>query len=112
MTNVKVDDTYLGHCMLFLFWQKINATESTRIICSVYGDVLKVNKCQRWFGNFGSGYFDVSGGSLLGRPTELDDDILKIMVELYHEKSYKNCQIRSIHPRIPSEDRKKNLDSS
>jgi len=82
MANVKSDDTHLRHCMLFLFRQKINATEATRIICSVYGDVLKVNKCQRWFRKFGSGNFDISDGPRSGRPTELDDDMLKAIVEL------------------------------
>ena len=51
---------------------------------SVYGDVLKVNK---WFKKFRSGNFDVSDGPRSGRPTELDNDMLKIMVELDPQKS-------------------------
>ena len=81
MANSEVDETHLRHCMLFLFRQGKNATEGTRGICSTYGDVLKVNKCQRWFRKFESGDFDLSDGHHSGRPTKLDDDLLVSLVE-------------------------------
>lgn len=81
MENSKVDENHLRHCMLFLFRQGKNATDATRDICSTYGDILKINKCQRWFRKFGSGDFDLSDGYRSGRPTELDNDLLVSLVE-------------------------------
>ena len=80
MADMEVDETHLRHCMLLSFRQGKNATETTRNICSTYGDVLKANKCQRWFRKFGSGDFDLSDGHRSVRPTELDGDALKLLV--------------------------------
>ncbi|XP_076644980.1 uncharacterized protein LOC143354611 [Halictus rubicundus] len=45
-------EDHIRHCILFHFHAGFNATVTTKKICDVYGDVLKVNKYQRWFRRF------------------------------------------------------------
>jgi histone-lysine N-methyltransferase SETMAR len=81
MASVNVDQVHLRNCMLFLFHQGKNATEATKTICSTYGDVLQVNKCQRWFRRFRSGNFSISDDKRSGRPSNLDNKVLKSLIE-------------------------------
>jgi histone-lysine N-methyltransferase SETMAR len=67
--------------MLYEFRKGFKATEATKNICEVYGDVLDVRKCQRWFSRFRSGNYDLSDGHRSGRPVELDNDLLRSVVE-------------------------------
>lgn len=55
VTKMEVDENHSRNCMVFLFRQGMHAIEATRSLCVNYGDVLKVNKCQRWLGKFTSG---------------------------------------------------------
>jgi len=80
MANSKVDEIHIRHCMLFLFRQQKNATDATREISLTYGNVLKVNKCQRWFQKFQSGNFDLLDDHRSGRPPKLDNEILESLV--------------------------------
>lgn len=74
-------EEHIRHCMLFHFRAGKSATATTKIICEVYGEVLKVNKCQRWFRKFTEGNFDLNNAPRSGRPVEFDNDALKSMVE-------------------------------
>ena len=42
---------------------------------------LTERQCQNWFAGFHSGYFDLKDASRSGRPTEVDDDKIKAMIE-------------------------------
>ncbi len=44
-----------------------NATVATKNICEVYGDVLDVRKCQRWFARFRSGDLSLEDSTDRGR---------------------------------------------
>ena len=81
MDDNKPSEEHLRHCMLFHFRSGFNATIATTKICDVYGDVLKVNKCQRWFRKFSNNDFDLSDNDRSGRPVEFDNDALKALVE-------------------------------
>ncbi|GFW58487.1 histone-lysine N-methyltransferase SETMAR [Trichonephila clavipes] len=54
-----------------------NATVATKNICDVYPSALDVRKCQRWFSKIRSGNFDLSDSHRSGRPTTLDNDVIK-----------------------------------
>jgi len=75
------DENHLRHCMLFEFNRGLKATEATKNICEVYGEVISVRKCQEWFARFRSGDFDLKDRQRSGRPSVLDNDVLKTMVE-------------------------------
>jgi histone-lysine N-methyltransferase SETMAR len=81
MSDQIPEETHIRHCMLFEFRKGIKATEATKNICGVYGDVLDVRKCQRWFNKFRSGDLDLSDDHRSGRPEVLDNDLLRAEVE-------------------------------
>lgn len=81
MGDITPSEEHIRHCMFFHFRAGKSATATTRIICEVYGEVLKVNKCQRWFRKFTEGNFDLNNAPRSGRPVEFDNDALKSMVE-------------------------------
>lgn len=81
MADNQPNEEHLRHCILFLFRSGVNATVATKKICDVYGDVLKVNKCQHWFRKFSNGDFGLSDSARTGRPVGFDKDALKALVE-------------------------------
>jgi len=81
MADYEPSEDHLRHCMLFQFRSGFNATVATKKICEVYGNILKVNKCQRWFRKFANGDFDLSDNDRSGRPADFNNDALKALVE-------------------------------
>lgn len=81
MADNQPTEEHLRHCILFHFRSGVNAKVATKKICDVYGEVLKVNKCQRWFRKFSNGDFDLSDRDRSGRPVGFDNDALKALVE-------------------------------
>lgn len=75
------EEVHIRHCMLFEFRKGSNATVATKNICSVYPNALDVRKCQRWFSKFKSGNFNLSDSYRSGRPSTLDNDVLRAEVE-------------------------------
>ncbi|XP_035742374.1 histone-lysine N-methyltransferase SETMAR-like [Vespa mandarinia] len=67
--------------MLFEFRKSSNATVATKNIYDVSPSALDVHKCQRWFSKFRSDNFDLSDFYRSGRPTTLDNDMLRAEVE-------------------------------
>lgn len=74
-------EIHLRNCMLFLFHANSSAAAATKYICDVYGDVLDVRKCQRWFRKFKSGDFGLKNEPVFGRPCTFDLESMKIEIE-------------------------------
>lgn len=77
MAEYQPTEEHLRHCMLFHYQLGFNATIATKKICRIYGNVLKVHECRRWFRKFAKGDFDLSRSIRNVRSDELDSDTLK-----------------------------------
>ena len=72
----------LRYILLYYYRKGKNATQAREKLRKVYGDdALTIRQCQRWFAKFRSGDFDVSDSARTGRPVEVDDDRIKVLVE-------------------------------
>ncbi|KAM5254151.1 histone-lysine N-methyltransferase SETMAR-like [Hipposideros larvatus] len=59
-----------------------NVHQACEKLREVYGDnALQECECQRWFTKFRAGDFDLNNASRSGRPTEVDDDKIKALIE-------------------------------
>ena len=64
----------------FLFKGK-NASQAHKKLCAVYGDeALKERQCQNWFDKFRSGDFSLKDEKRFGRPVEVNDDLIKAII--------------------------------
>lgn len=81
MSRPKIDEVHLRHCMMFLFDQGMKANEAVKQINDTYGEILKLNKCHRWFKKFKKGNRSLKDLARKGRPQTLDNDVLKQLVE-------------------------------
>ena len=79
MNNEKM---HFRHCMLYEFNLGRNATQATKVICSVYGDnAVTVRTCQNWFERFRQGDFSLEDKERSGRPLEMVTDELEALLE-------------------------------
>lgn len=78
---MEIPEEHLRHIMLYEYKKYNNATIATENICQVYGNVLDVRKCQRWFQRFRSGVECLKDLEGRGRNSTFDDDELKRLVE-------------------------------
>lgn len=73
---------HFRHILLFYFRKGKKAADVHKKICAVYGDdCLTERTCQNWFKKFRSGDFSLKDEQRSGRPTEVDDDQIKILIE-------------------------------
>ena len=73
---------HLRHILLFYFRKGKNASQAHKKLCSVYGDeALKERQCQNWFAKFRSGDFSLKDEKRSGRPVEVDDDLIKAIID-------------------------------
>ena len=69
------------HILLFYFRKGKNASQAHKKLCAVYGDeVLKEQHCQN-FDKFRSGDFSLKDEKRSGRPVEVDDDLIKAIID-------------------------------
>ncbi|GFT31175.1 HTH_48 domain-containing protein [Trichonephila clavipes] len=71
------EEIHIRYCMLLEFHKGSDATVATKNICDIYPSALDDRKCQRCFSKFRSGNFDLSDSHRSGRPTTLDNDVIK-----------------------------------
>ncbi|GFS62472.1 HTH_48 domain-containing protein [Trichonephila clavipes] len=71
------EEIHIHYCRLLEFHKGSNATVAAKNICDAYPSALHGRKCQRWFSKFRSGIFDPSDSRRSGRPTTLDNDVIK-----------------------------------
>ena len=70
------------HILLFYFRKGKNASQARKKLCAVYGDeALKERQCQNWFDKFRSGDFSLKDEKRSGRPVEVDDDLIKAIID-------------------------------
>ncbi|XP_052834133.1 histone-lysine N-methyltransferase SETMAR-like [Octopus bimaculoides] len=68
--------------MLFLFKKGENAAKTCKNICEVYGDdAVGESTVRRWFAKFKTGEFSLEDDSRSGRPSKLDEEVLKAKIE-------------------------------
>ncbi|XP_032690457.1 histone-lysine N-methyltransferase SETMAR-like [Odontomachus brunneus] len=73
---------HFRHILLYYFKKGKRATEAHRKICGVYGDdALTERAAQKWFAKFHSGDTSLEDGPRSGRPTEVDSNDIKALVE-------------------------------
>ena len=70
------------HILLFYFRKGKNASQAHKKLCAVYDDeALKERQCQNWFDKFRSGDFSLKDEKRSGRPVEVDDDLIKAIID-------------------------------
>ncbi|CAK9817932.1 Histone-lysine N-methyltransferase SETMAR [Anthophora plagiata] len=73
---------HFRHILLFYFHKGKKAAEAHKEICEVYGvDCLTERTCQNWFKKFRSGDFSLKVDQRFARPSEVDDDKMKAIIE-------------------------------
>ena len=67
---------------IFYFRKGKNASQAHKKLCAVYGDeALKEGQCQNWFDKFRSGDFSLKNEKHSGRLVEVDDDLIKAIID-------------------------------
>ena len=83
------------HILFYYFWKGKNAVQARKKLYDVYGEKSLIERqCQNWFAHFSSGDLHLKDAPRSGRPTEVDDDKIKAMIELSsvvrHERSQRS----------------------
>ena len=76
---MEIPDGYFRHILLYYFRKGKNAVPTRKKLYNVYGEIsLTERQC---YNRFHSGDFDLKDVPRSGRPTEVDDDKIKAMIE-------------------------------
>ena len=79
---MKIPNGYFRHILFYYFRKDKNAVQARKKLYDVYGErSLTERQCQNWFSRFRSGDFDLKDAPRSGRPTKVDDDKIKAMIE-------------------------------
>ena len=79
---MEIPDGYFRHILLNYFRKGKNAVQARKKLIDVYGEKsLTGRQCRNWFARFRSGDFDLKDGPRSGRPSEVDNDKIKAMIE-------------------------------
>ena len=79
---MEIPDGDFRNILLYYFWICKNAVQARKKSHDVYGE-KSLTECQyqNWFSRFRSGDVDHKDAPRSGRPTEVDDDEIKAMIE-------------------------------
>ncbi|GFT25711.1 histone-lysine N-methyltransferase SETMAR [Trichonephila clavipes] len=79
---MSVDKVPLRHCILYEFQKGSNTSVACKNLCAVFGeDIVNVRTCQRWLSKFRSGDPSLQDSDRSGRPSKIDNDVLRSMLE-------------------------------
>ena len=79
---MEIPDGHFRHILLYYFRKGKNAVQARKKLYGVYGEKSSTERqCQNLFARFRSGDFDLKDAPRSGRPTEVDDDKIKAMIE-------------------------------
>ena len=77
-----IPDFHFRQILLYYFRKGKNAVQARKKLYDVYGEKsLTERQCQNWFARFRSGDFHLKDARRSGRPTEVNDDKIKVMIE-------------------------------
>ena len=77
-----IPDGHFHHILLYYFRKSKNAAQTRKKLYYVYNEKsLTERQCQNWFTPFHTGDFYFKDAPRSGRPTEVDDDKIKEMIE-------------------------------
>ena len=73
---------HIRHCLLYEYQLGHSAPQATRNICSAIGQhVISTTTACYWFSRFRKGNFSLQDEPRSGRPTEINLDLLKQVIE-------------------------------
>ena len=108
---------HFRHILLYYFHKGKNAEQVAKKLRDLYGDkALKERQCRNWFTKFRSGDFSLKDEPRSGRPSEVDDDQIKALIELDRHVSEReigeklNIPKSTVHKHIKSLGLVKKLD--
>ena len=79
---MEIPDGHFRHILLYYFRKGENAVQARKKLYDVCGKKsLTEHQCQNWFAHFRYGDFDIKDAPRFGRPTEVDEDNIKAMIE-------------------------------
>ena len=79
---MEIPDGNFRHILLYYFQKGKNAVQARKKLYDVYGEKSLTDlQCQNWFSGFRSGDFHLKDAPRSGRPTEVDNDKIKAMIE-------------------------------
>ena len=79
---MEISDGNFRHILLYYFRKGKNAVQALKKLYDVYGGKSSTEcQCQNWFARFRFGDFDFKDTPRFGRPTEVEDDKMKAMIE-------------------------------
>jgi len=106
-------EEYIRHILFYYFKKGKKATEAREKLRRVYG---RKRQCQNWFARFCNGDFSVKDAHRFGRPSKIDDDEMKALVQANKHSTVRELatvlkvSVRSVHGHLKSLDFVKKLD--
>lgn len=78
---MSIDKVHLRHVMLYEFRKGINVAAAVKNIQDVYQDQAPAKRTvEKWFAKFRRGEFNLEDEPRSGRPSDIDDDVLRTLV--------------------------------
>jgi len=97
------ENLHYRHINLFYFKKGKNASKTCNKLCSVYGkDAVTTRIGRKWFEQFWSGNVCVQESPRSGRPTKIDKDKIKVLVDENPYSTTRNIagELQISHPTI------------
>lgn len=85
MYKMAVEKGYLRYYIWYEFQEESNVSVACKTLCDMLGsEVVNVRSCQRWYAKFRFGNFSLKEDRRPRRPSMVDSNILRSMLEVTH----------------------------